>query len=62
MVSTKDISMHSFLAEEPNVEVTAGHVEEKKGNMYDQRDMQRMGKRQDLRVCSLYRRQRQAGC
>ena len=47
MAETKDISMHSFLADEPKVEVTPGHEEEKKGNAYDQRDMQRMGKRQE---------------
>jgi hypothetical protein len=35
------------------VEVTAGHEKEKKGTCADQRDMARMGKRQEMRVsCS----------
>ena len=31
--------------------VTEGAIEQKLGTKYDQRDMLRMGKRQELRVC-----------
>ena len=37
-------------------DVTEGAIEEKLGTRYDQRDMARMGKRQELRVCTLFSR------
>ncbi|KAK5705709.1 hypothetical protein LTR17_021444 [Elasticomyces elasticus] len=43
------VTMHSFLADDAPVETTPGHEKEKAGTNYDQHDMKRMGKRQDLR-------------
>lgn len=42
-------NVEAVLAEDA-LEITEGHEAEKKGTGYDQRDMVRMGKRQETRV------------
>lgn len=52
--SKEPVAMNTFLAEDVQMEVTAGHESEKVGTGADQRDMVRMGKRQEMRVSDYY--------
>ena len=52
--ATKEMTVETVLAE-GGVKVTAGREDEKKGKGHDQRDMVRMGKLQETRVCSIVR-------
>ena len=49
-MSKEPVTMGSFIAEDAQLEVTAGHESEKVGTSADQKDMVRMGKRQEMRV------------